>query len=272
MNQIPLIICAAGLGSRVFPASWALCKELFPLDNKPALHHVLEEALNADIKNVHCIISKYKESIRRYLEYHHEQQEIILNLQEKERLNLLDELNKNFNYYFWYQDSPLGIGNALSLPVDAYQESDYVAIVYPDDIYDNKIHGLSTVMEVCKKYLGSCIALEEIPIEKTFMYGVIDPKKQIDENVYAISRIVEKPSLEETPSNLSIVGRYILHKDLFLYLKKQKTEKPCSIRAMNEMIKDGYPFYATKIPARRFDIGSIKGWQEAVIEFSKNFK
>lgn len=258
------IVCAAGIGSRLFPTTWVLPKELFPVGDKPALHHILEEIYLAGIENVSCIISSRKKSIIDYLSYRENQKEVFLTENEKKRLDSLENLNQLFNYNFLYQENALGVGNAIQMGEKETLEDDYVAIVYPDDIFLEKEYGLSLMINYAKSYNASFIALEEVSIDKISSYGIISSLFNINDSIYKISSIFEKPKKEDAPSNLAIIGRYVISSEIFNYFKKQKTAYPCFVTAMNDMISDGYPFYGCKLPTKRFDIGTIDGWIDTI--------
>ena len=148
--NLPLIIPAAGIGSRLFPVTWAVPKELLPINNKPALHYVLLEALRANIKDIICITSPRKESLVSYLTYKNDQNFVKLSSDEQSRLNELDELNSKMKYTFKIQKQPLGVGHAILLSEDLIK-SDFFCIAYPDDILINNDIGfidLNIVVQV----------------------------------------------------------------------------------------------------------------------------
>lgn len=265
--SLTLLIPAAGLGSRLFPVTWAIPKELFPLNNKPALHYVLEEALSSNISKVICITSPRKESLVSYLTYDHKKNLVIQNDEEKSRLDELDCFNKKISYEFIIQQKPTGIGNAILLAQNKIKE-DFFCMAYPDDIMINKNSGLSQLIELNKKYNCSVILVEKVSSDKINLYGSIKWSKRIDTDSFYIDSIIEKPKLEEAPSLYAIIGRHLLSKDIFAYLDKQNIENPCFITAMNEMLKDNKKIIAVEVSSKRYDIGTIPGWLKAVKEIN----
>jgi len=171
--DIPLIIPAAGLGTRLFPITWAVPKELLPINNKPALHYVLHEAYQAGIKKVICITSERKESLISYLTYTNSQEDVLLGHKELNRLAELHTLNTHFEYIFKLQEKPLGVGHAILLAEDSIT-SDYFCIAYPDDIlFGKKELGFGQMIAIHKQYNAPIILIEKVKPEKIHLYGVI---------------------------------------------------------------------------------------------------
>jgi UTP--glucose-1-phosphate uridylyltransferase len=261
---IPLIIPAAGLGSRLFPITWAVPKELLPINNKPGLHYLLHEAYLAGIKNIICITSERKESLISYLTYTHTQQDVTLTNQDILRLSELNTLNTHFNYIFKLQEKPYGVGHAILLAEEAIK-TNYFGIAYPDDIlFGKKDIGFSKMLRIHTEHNAPIILIEKVKPEKIHLYGVIGYTKEISPGVFIINKIVEKPSKEDAPSLFGIVGRYIMPKELFYYMKKQNTTSPCNIKALNELIIQGYTMLGVELNGTRFDIGTVDGFLDAV--------
>lgn len=262
--DISLIIPAAGLGTRLFPITWAIPKELLPINNKPALHYLLHEAYFAGIKRIICIMSKRKESLISYLTYTNDQEDVSLGIKELTRLQELHTLNTHFDYVFRLQEKPLGVGHAILLAEDSI-ETDYCCIAYPDDIlFGKKEVGFGQMISIHRQYNAAVILIEKVKPEKIHLYGVVGYSEQIAPGVFFINQIVEKPSKEEAPSLYGIIGRYILPKILFHYIKKQKAVSPCNIRALNEMIADGITILGVELKGKRFDVGTVDGFLTAV--------
>lgn len=262
-----LLICAAGLGSRLFPVTWAIPKELFPLSNKPALHYVLEEALGAAISNIIFITSPRKEALMGYLTYRHENNTVVKVAEEKKRLDELDELNRKIEYTFIIQERPAGVGNAILLGESVIKEK-YFFIAYPDDIMKNVNSGISQLKEIFNMYRSSVILVEKVPSEKIHLYGVIGVKKELSKGLFLIERIIEKPSQQTAPSHYAVIGRYLLSSVIFDKLKKQNGESPCFVTAMNQLIAAGERIIAVEVNCKRYDIGTVSGWLEAVKELN----
>lgn len=267
----PLIIPAAGLGSRLFPATWGIPKELFPLGNKPAIHYILEEAKTAHINNIFCITSPHKESLIRYLQYTHQQNEVTLLPEEQYRLNCLDEINSYMNYTFFTQKKALGVGNALYLTQKKINFYNFFSMAYPDDIIINKHHGLEQLLTIHKLYDCSVIAIQKIPPEKVHLYGMIEGKHLQEDALFKINNIIEKPTLQNTPSFYGVVGRYILSTKIFDFLSEDPQK--CFMTALLKLINSHHLVLGIVIEENmRLDIGTTTGWLEAVnkINISNN--
>lgn len=268
-TTIPLLVPAAGLGSRLFPATWGIPKELFPLGNKPALHFLLEEALCAGIHKTICITSPRKEALVSYLSYKKHSNEVPLTSEEAKRLDILDSLNKQMNYSFVTQNTAYGVGDAMMCAYDELAQYDYFCMAYPDDVLLYEYSGLSQLIKIHKMYQTSVIAIEKVALEKIHAYGVIGYEHQISNHVFDITHIIEKPKKEIAPSLYGIVGRYLMSRNILEIIKN--SEKKCFISALNEHIAQGNKILAVILNGPRYDIGTVNGWIEAVNAFhSKN--
>lgn len=266
MNELislPLVIPAAGIGSRLFPITWAVPKELLPINNKPALHYVLMEALLGSINKVICITSPRKESLISYLTYKHNQQEVPLNDQEQSRLNELNDLNNYFSYSFKLQKKPYGVGHAILQAADEVS-TDFFCIAYPDDILIGSRAGLPRMLDMHRKYNASVILIEKIDIEKIHLYGVVGYSQEIEPGVFELTHIIEKPSREQAPSLYGVIGRYIINKKIFHYMKNQNVINPCNITAFNDLIKNNNRFIGVELSGIRYDIGTLNGWLSTI--------
>jgi UTP--glucose-1-phosphate uridylyltransferase len=265
---LPLLINAAGYGSRLFPITIAIPKELFPIGNKPALHLLLEEALLANIKEVICITSPRKEALTTYLSYNEDFNFIPFNESEKSRLKVLSDLNKKFSYKFGVQEIPIGVGDSMNR-ARKFINTDFFFMLHPDDLLKEIKFGLTKMKELFEKYRCPIIAVEEVPNERIHLYGAISCKKIDDEDdeVYEVEEIVEKPKNEIAPSNFGVVGRYLLPKKIFNIFDEQKTDSPCFISGLNTIAKrDRIVAYVLK--TKRYDIGNVAGWKNALSDLA----
>jgi UTP--glucose-1-phosphate uridylyltransferase len=267
--MIPLLILAAGNGSRMFPAAYGVPKELFPIGNKPGIQIVLEEAKAAGIKNISCVISPYKHSIRKYLLYNHFEGGHLFNSQEISRLDCLDSFNRFFNYSFFIQDlkekKTDGIGHAILCAADKIESNEYFCMAYPDDIFFDVSCGLAEMLKLYRKYNMPVIAVEEIEVGKSNSYGIVSLDTKISENAYVISGVIEKPDPTVSPSKFGVVGRHILSTEIFELMRSQKEKEPCFTVALNKLIsKKG--MIAMVLNTHRYDIGNVSGYKKAIAE------
>ncbi len=265
--NLSLVIPAAGIGSRLFPVTWAVPKELLPINNKPALHYVLLEALRANINKIICITSPRKESLVSYLTYNNKQEFVKLSNEEEARLEELNALNSKIEYFFKIQQKPHGVGNAILLAEDLIN-TEYFCIAYPDDILVGDCAGFIDLINVYKKYNSSVILIEKVDIKKIHMYGVVGYAKEIEPGVFLLNKIVEKPSKYDAPSLYGIIGRYIMHKDIFMHMKNQNTKNPCNIIAFNSLIDNNHNILGVELKGKRYDIGTLLGWLQAIKEIN----
>ena len=246
------IIPIAGLGTRFLPLSKVLPKELFPLVDIPALQYIIEEAVVSGIKQITFVTRPEKKLI---LDYFLKDNRLIKKaLKERKKNEILKELSnferilKNISISWVVQKEPLGDGHAVLQAKEKVKKEKGTAVLFGDDIVESKKSCLAQMIEVFKKYKKPVVALCKIPKESLSSYGIVKVKK-MKNRVYKIEEIIEKPKISEAPSNLAIVGKYIITPEIFSFLEKPSLTKG-EIRlagAFNQMIKDdkrvlGYEF------------------------------
>ena len=262
---------AAGYGTRFLPATKAVPKEMLPILTKPLLQYSVEEALSAGISNMAIVTGRGKRSIEDHFDNSYEL-ESQLNGTSKE--HYLDEINNVINaatFSYIRQRSMLGLGHAI-LSGQPLIGNETFAVVLADDLCDTKGDGvLSQMVDIYNKYQCSIIAIEDIPLDQTHKYGVIKGDL-IDKtsNIYRVSDMIEKPESKDAPSNLGIIGRYILTPDIFDILATIKPGKNNEIQITDALLtqaKEG-KVIAYKFQGKRFDCGSIKGFLDATNYFA----
>jgi len=272
------ILPAAGLGTRFLPATKASPKEMLPIVDKPMIQYSVEEADSCGISEFIIITGKNKRAIEDHFDSAFELEE---NLRQKGDNRLIDEITKHRSLRFAYirQGRPIGLGNAI-LCAQPFANKESFAVLLGDDIIDPDDKLLSDMIKIYDKYNAPVIALKEIPSKDVSRYGVIDGVK-IDEHLYRIKNLVEKPSVAETPSNLAILGRYILTPDIFEILKEMPPGRNGEYQltdALNVLAKrrDVYGFL---FKGRHYDAGDKFGFLQATIslalkrpEFSEQLK
>jgi len=276
MNITKLIIPAAGLGTRFLPITKTLPKEMLPLGNKPAIQHIVEEGIKSHIKEFYIIINKEKRELRTYFDTDKELEAI---LKQQGKLSLLDsikEIQEHAKLFYIEQPKPLGLGHAIMM---AQQEigNNYFGVILPDDIIVCNNPGIGQLMHIAYKEHASVIAVQEVPQNKISSYGVIAIKEQITQDLFEIDHMVEKPSVEQAPSNLAIIGRYILSPKIFPSLEKlyhnHRDGELQLTHAIDMMMKNQQEkVYAYKIKGTRHDIGTPQGWMETIIDIAKREK
>lgn len=259
---------AAGLGTRFLPATKAQPKEMLSLIDKPLIQYGIEEVVNSGIENVIVVTSRGKNSIEDYFDYN---RELEIFLEEKgnfEALREVQRISDLIKIFYVRQKIPLGLGHAVLVAKEIVGAEPF-AVVLADDVIDSKVPCIKQLIDVFEKFNSSVLALEEVPIEETRFYGVVKGK-QISERLFEIEDMIEKPDPLSAPSNLAIIGRYILTPKIFDTLSKTplgvkgEIQLTDAIRALlGEEKVYGYIF-----EGKRYDAGDKFGFLKATIELS----
>lgn len=273
MNKITkLIIPAAGLGTRFLPITKSIPKEMLPLGNKPALQHIVQEALDAGIQNINMIIASHKTSIIDYFSYDPALAHLLEQHNKKHLLEEIDKIIDQANFQYSIQDKPLGVANALLKIENFINSGEYFTMAYPDDIILGKNSEIDNLVKIAQEHKAMVFGLVQIPKEKISSYGVIAPGKQISDDLFEITDFVEKPKFHEAPSDLAIVGRFVLHHDIFTYIKElpeRNNQEIIWFDAIKQMIQKGYKVLGFKIQGQRFDTGTPQGWIDCINALNK---
>lgn len=274
MNKIrKCLFPVAGYGTRFLPATKAIPKEMLPIGSKPLIQYAVEEALSCNISDMVIVTSKFKGAIRAHFEPNHE---IEASVRGSEKEKLLDALNKIIDTCkFSYVEQPemLGLGHAISCG-DQVIGGEPFAVLLPDDLCHNEGDSvLGQMKDIYEKNTECCVvAIEEVPTEEVNKYGVIDGELVSGSiNIYQVENMVEKPDPAEAPTNLAIIGRYILIPEIFEVLKDLRPDKNGEIQitdALMVLAKQG-KVLAYKFQGTRFDCGSPKGFLRATNEMSE---
>lgn len=260
------IFPAAGLGTRFLPATKASPKEMLPLVDKPMIQYAVEEAVYCGIEDLIVITGKHKRAIEDHFDSAYELEEKLRILGKKK---LIEEINKmsNVNFAYIRQRAALGLGHAI-LCAKPFVNDEPFAVILSDDIIDPDYHLLRDMIRVFDDVGCPVIALEEVPDSEVSRYGIIDGKLEGD--IFKIKNLIEKPRIGEAPSNLAIIGRYILTPDIFGVLEKKKVGAGGEIQltdALKELLKKR-PIYGYLIKGRRYDAGDKLGYLKATVDLA----
>ena len=269
------VIPAAGLGTRVLPATKAQPKEMLVIVDKPALQYLVEELVEAGIEEILIITGRNKVSIENHFDYSYELEKTLEEKGKKDLLKVVNNISEMSNIYYVRQKKPLGLGHAISCAEAFVGDEPFVVLLGDDIIYTDKDKGQSPVTkQLVEKYNelqgGTILGVQEVPHENVSKYGIIKPLKQIDEKTVAVEDFIEKPSVDEAPSNLAALGRYVLEPEIFSYLKRTKPGKGGEIQltdAILAMKNDGEKLYAYNFDGLRYDTGDKFGMFVANVEF-----
>ena len=266
------ILPVAGLGTRFLPATKAQPKEMLPLIDKPIIQYLVEEAVNSGIKDIIFVTGRGKRAIEDHFDYAPELENNLLLKNKKEAFQEVRKISEMANFVYVRQKTPRGDGDAL-LSANYLINNEPFAVLFGDDIVDAKTPCLLQMINVFEKYRDCVVALDEVPLKETKHYGVVKAIK-ISDDVYEIKDIVEKPDLQKSPSNLVIVGKYILIPEILEELKKAKTSKDKELRladALKQFLKKR-PVYGFKFKGKRYDCGSKIGYLKATVDFALKHK
>tara|TARA_B100001250_G_scaffold354070_1_gene327728 strand:+ start:3748 stop:4563 length:816 start_codon:yes stop_codon:yes gene_type:complete len=265
------IIPLAGLGTRLLPLTSVFSKELLPINGKPGIEYILDECIEAGIKDIIFIISKKKKLIRKYFCNDSFYKSII---KKKKDPRIIKEYKKILFYKkkikFVYQNKPLGTGDAVFKTKKLIKDK-YFLMLLPDDLI-MKINCSKEMIKIHNKYKCSVMASMNVKKNNVDRWGIYSISKTLDKNNFKISDVIEKPNSKNAPSNKAVIGRYILSKNIFKYLKNQKKGKGGEIHitdAIRKMILKDNLFIGHKFSGKYLDCGSMNGYINSGIEISK---
>ena len=270
MNVKKAIFPVGGLGTRFLPATKSMPKEMLPIVDKPLIQYAVEEAANAGIEQFIFVTSRGKSAIENHFDHSFELENNLLAKGKRQTLASAQEMLKiPGSYAYVRQQEPAGLGHAIWCARHLIQNESF-AVILADDL----IFGQSTTKEMIKNYTsGNMVAIMEVDKQKVSSYGIVKVDKS-DKDLMKINQMVEKPSVENAPSNLAIIGRYILDHKVFEVLEKQERGTSHEIQLTDAISSqlDRVPCLGYKIKNERFDCGSKLGFLQANISFALNRK
>lgn len=269
------VIPAAGLGTRVLPATKAQPKEMLVIVDKPALQYLVEELIISGVEEILIVTGRNKSSIENHFDYSFELEKTLEEKGKLELLKVVDNISKLANIYYVRQKKPLGLGHAIGCAEAFVGDEPFVVVLGDDVIYTDESKGEKpAAKQLIDKYVklngGNILGVQEVPEKDVDKYGIVKPLRQIDERTVEVGNFVEKPSLEEAPSRLAALGRYVLEPEIFEYLRNTKPGKGGEIQitdAILNMKNDGGKLYAYNYDGLRYDTGNKFGMFVANVEF-----
>ena len=264
------VIPAAGLGTRFLPATKAIAKEMLPIVDKPTIQFIVEEALKSGIEDILIVTGKAKRPIEDHFDSNIELEQ---NLREKGKTELLKlvEETTDINLHFIRQSHPKGLGHAV-LQAKAFVGNEPFVVMLGDDLMDINGNGTPLTKQLINDYEkthASTIAVMKVPHEDVDKYGVIDPKGEVSKGLYNVERFVEKPEISEAPSDLAIIGRYLLTPEIFDVLETQAPGAGNEIQLTDaiERLNKTQRVFAHEFTGKRYDVGDKFGFVETTIEY-----
>ncbi len=266
------VVPVAGLGTRLLPLTKTQPKEMLPVGRKPVVHHIVEELIENDIDQILFITGSNKASIENYFDL---DETLVNTLRQNGKEDLLAELQLDYatvKYYFTRQRQLLGLGHAIQCASDFINDQPFV-VALGDSIIQGGDAKLISRMQTCfdDHECAAVIAFEPVPKSEVFRYGIAHPKT--DDDIFELADIVEKPTVENAPSQLAVAARYIFKPVIFDALKRITTGAGGELQltdAIRLLIAEGHPVYGVRLSEdeRRFDIGNYSAYYRAFIEFA----
>ena len=266
------IIPLAGLGTRLLPLTSVFAKELLPINGKPGIEYILDECIQAGVKEIIFIISDKKKMIKDYFYNDKFYKKII---KKKKDARIIKEYKKILRYKkmikFVYQNKPLGTGDAV-LKTKKFIKDKFFLMLLPDDLIIKK-NCSKSMINIHKRYKSSVMASMNVNKKTVSRWGIFRLSKKLNKKNYLIKDVIEKPSISSAPSNKAVIGRYILPKKIFSKLSKQKPGKGGEIHitdAIQSLIYEKNKFVAHTFSGKYLDCGSMNGYIKSTLEIAKS--
>ena len=262
------IIPAAGWGTRLLPASKALPKEMLPIVDKPGIQYIVEEIVASGLRDLILVTGKGKGCIEDHFDIQQELENMLEKNGKRELLTSIQEISRLVNIISVRQKKQRGTGDAV-LCASPLADGEPIAILYPDDVIDAPVPATRQLMEVAHRRNAGVIALRAVPEEDTHLYGIIDGE-QVEDKLYRIKNIIEKPPPGTAPSNLAIIGRYILPPEIFPILRKLPPSADGEIQLAAGLVELSrqQQLYGFAFSGERYDVGDKLGFVQATVGYA----
>jgi UTP--glucose-1-phosphate uridylyltransferase len=262
---------AAGLGTRFLPVTKAQPKEMLPLVDKPIIQYGVEEAVGAGIDNILLVTGRGKNAIEDHFDVSVELETFLEARGKRDQLAEIRKISNMINFAYVRQGEPLGLGHAVLVTRELVGDEPF-AVILGDDVIDADPPAIRQLIDVFHKVNGPVLAVERVPMSEVSSYGVIAPDLSVDlgEGIYQIRDLVEKPARADAPSDMAIIGRYVLTPDIFPALASTVKDRTGEIQLTNglrELLKSR-PIYACEVKGVRHDTGNKLGFLKAVVYFA----
>lgn len=268
MKVKKVVIPAAGLGTRFLPATKAEPKEMLPIVDKPTIQYIVEEAIASGIEDIIIITGRTKRSIEDHFDKSYELESELEKHNKTELLKLTQDISNMANIFYVRQKEALGLGHAI-LCAKALVNNEPFAVMLGDDVVDAQKPCLKQLIDVYEEYGSTVLGVQKVPESDTHMYGIVDGV-QISDRVYDVKNLVEKPAIGTSPSNIAILGRYVINPDIFGYLETQTPGAGGEIQLTDALKRQmqSEKMIAYNFEGRRYDVGNKLGFLQATVEFA----
>jgi UTP--glucose-1-phosphate uridylyltransferase len=260
---------AAGLGTRFLPATKAQPKEMLVLVDKPIIQYGVEEAVASGVDNIILVTGRGKNAIEDHFDVSVELETFLEARGKTELLAEIRKVSNLINFAYVRQGEPLGLGHAV-LVTRALVGDEPFAVILGDDVIDADPPAVRQLMNVFERVQGPVLAVERVPESQVSSYGIVEIAESLGDGVYRVGDLVEKPKREDAPSNLAIIGRYILTPDIFPALEATRADRTGEIQLTNGLCRllQDRPIYACEVTGVRHDTGNKLGFLKAVVYFA----
>jgi UTP--glucose-1-phosphate uridylyltransferase len=261
------VIPAAGLGTRFLPATKAQPKEMLPIVDKPAIQYIIEEAIQSGIEEILIITGRNKRAIEDHFDRAVELELLLKEQGKYDLLGMVEEIS-DVTIHYVRQKEAKGLGHAV-LCAKQFVGNEPFAVLLGDDIVDAGVPCLKQLIDVYKDCQGTVLGVQEVPRERVSSYGIVSPI-EIKPGLWQAADLVEKPSVEDAPSRLAVLGRYIIEPEIFSLLEDTPPGRGGEIQLTDALrrLASVKPMYAYNFLGRRYDIGDKQGYLEATVEFA----
>ncbi|MEN6314998.1 MAG: UTP--glucose-1-phosphate uridylyltransferase GalU [Clostridiaceae bacterium] len=262
------VIPAAGLGTRFLPATKAQPKEMLPIVDKPTIQYIVEEAIASGIEDIMIVTGRGKRAIEDHFDKSYELEDILKRKGDEGLLSLVQDISNLVNLNYVRQKEPRGLGHAIHC-ARSFIDNEPFAVLLGDDIVDSEVPCLKQLIDVYEKYNTTVLGVQRVPEQDVSKYGII-AGTQVGDRIYKVSDLIEKPERDKAPSNVAILGRYIISPEIFTYLDKAEPGKGGEIQltdALKKLLSTG-SMYAYDFVGKRYDVGNKLGFLEATVEFA----
>ena len=262
------IIPAAGLGTRFLPATKAQPKEMLPIVDKPTIQYIIEEAVASGIEEILIITGRNKKCIEDHFDKSIELEMELEKNHKEDLLELVRGISDMVDIHYIRQKEPKGLGHAI-LCARAFVGNEPFAVLLGDDVVDSEVPCLKQLMDCYKEYKTSILGVQTVAHEDVNKYGIVDGI-HIEDRVYKVKKLVEKPAIDEAPSNVAILGRYIITPQIFDVLQNTKPGKGGEIQLTDALqtLIENEAMYAYNFEGRRYDVGDKLGFLQATVEYA----
>jgi UTP--glucose-1-phosphate uridylyltransferase len=262
------IIPAAGLGTRFLPATKAQPKEMLPIVDKPTIQYIIEEAVASGIEEILIITGRNKKAIEDHFDRSIELEAELKSKGKDEYLEMINKISNLAQIYYIRQKEPRGLGHAV-LCAKTFVGNEPFAVMLGDDVVDSEVPCLKQLMNVYDEYKTTILGVQEVPMEDVKKYGIVKGM-HIEDGVHKVKDLIEKPEVGSSPSNIAILGRYIITPQIFEILEKTKPGKNNEIQLTDALktLLEREAMYAYNFNGRRYDVGDRLGFLQATVDYA----